>query len=111
MKSEYFTQENILVAMDKTFDLLLDTRRYVNRDYPHPGPLTAGTIYNVAKCALNVRDAGKKALAEGDAETALKTLGIADGALRLIAGLVNAPDHPIVIEMAAPFRPKCAVAA
>lgn len=102
-----FTNEAIGAALAEATVKLADNMRVCS----HVDHRTAQTIRSIIATASSVLDGAGKVLATGDTETALQALGVADGAYRLITGLVLRPNDPITLEMALPFRPKNEVAA
>lgn len=75
------------------------------QDHQPTNPATADTVRNIAVSAQNALAAGGKCLQEGEVEAALWALGVADGAMSLIVGLMDTPDDPFMQEMARPFVP------
>jgi hypothetical protein len=78
---------------------------YCLRESQPVDPASAAIIKNVVTSAQSALAAGGECLKAGDVEAALYALGVADGAMRLIAGLLAAPEDAIVKEMATPFIP------
>jgi hypothetical protein len=97
-----FTNENIGTALAEATVKLADHLKATN----HVDHRTAQTIRSVVATASSALNGAQKLLATGDTETALQALGIADGACRLVTGLVLQPNNPVTIEMAAPFLAK-----
>lgn len=102
MVNNVFTPENIGIALAEATEKLADHLKATS----HVDHRTAQTIRNVVATASGALDGASKLFATGDTEIALQALGIADGACRLVTGLVLEPNNPVTIEMARSFRPK-----
>ena len=102
-----FSPENISIALAEANVKLAEHMKACNHVSHHQ----AQTIRSIIATASSVLDGAGKLLNSGDTETALQALGIADGACRLVAGLVTSPNDPLVIEMSKHFRPKNGVSA
>jgi len=66
-------------------------------------PASAALIRNIVISAQRALASGKECLAEMDIKSALYAMGIADGAMTLITGLLENSDDPFFLEMATPF--------
>lgn len=75
------------------------------RDSQPVDQASASIIRQIVATAQEALRAGAECLKSGDLEPALFSIATADGAMRLIAGLISCPNDPLLRIMAEPFVP------